>query len=124
MKEICNKIGDSVKKKDLTIKTSGRAVYIGDMKFTDMLYAQVVRSSIAKGKITEIKLPTLPKDYYVVDAKDIPGENVLKVVSSEQPIFSEGNIAYMGEAIMMIVGPDKEKVQKKLQFLIQKKNQF
>jgi len=110
MKEICNKIGDSVKKKDLTIKTSGRAVYIGDMKFTDMLYAQVVRSSIAKGKITEIKLPTLPKDYYVVDAKDIPGENVLKVVSSEQPIFSEGDIAYMGEAIMMIVGPDKEKV--------------
>ncbi|WP_058484971.1 xanthine dehydrogenase family protein molybdopterin-binding subunit [Defluviitalea phaphyphila] len=104
-------ISISVKKKDHEIKTSGRAIYVADMKFEGMFYAKVIRSTIAKGKIKEISLPNIPDNYYIIDAKDIPGKNALKIVESEQPIFSEGNIEYMGEAIMMIVGPDKRKIE-------------
>jgi len=104
-------ISESVKKKDHDIKTSGKAKYIADIKFEGMYYGKVVRSTISKGKIKEISLPNIPENYYIVDANDIPGENALKVVNSEQPIFSEGNIKYFGEAIMMVVGPDKRKVE-------------
>jgi CO/xanthine dehydrogenase Mo-binding subunit len=104
-------ISESVKKKDHEIKTSGSAVYLADMKFENLLYGKVIRATISKGKIKTISLPEIPENYYVVDAKDIPGENALKVVSSEQPIFSEGTIAYMGEAIMMLVGPEKDQLE-------------
>ena len=38
----------------------------------------------------------------------MPGVNLLKVVTSEQPIFAEREVRFVGEAIAMLVGPDKD----------------
>lgn len=104
-------ISESVKKKDHDEKMSGRAIYIADMQFDHMLYGKIIRSTIAHGTIKNISMPDMPDDYYIIDAKDIPGENILKVVTSEQPIFSEGKIEFIGEAILMLAGPDRVKVE-------------
>ena len=101
-------ISESVKKKDHDMKMSGRAEYIADMEFDGMLYGKVVRSAIAYGRLLQITLPSLPEDYYAVGAGDIPGDNRLKVVTSEQPIFAEEAVRYAGEAILMLAGPDKK----------------
>lgn len=100
-------INQSVEKKDHKIKMSGTAKYIADIKFPGMLFAKVIRSSVAYAKITNIKLPKLPDGYSYVDAFDVPGDNRLKVVTSEQPIFATKEVRYIGEAICMLVGPDK-----------------
>lgn len=105
-------IRESVTKKDHGIKMSGYAQYIADMKVEGMLYAKVVRSTIAYGLIKAIIVPELEDGYDVISAEDVPGLNLLKVVTSEQPIFSKEEVRYIGESILMIVGPKKEQVER------------
>lgn len=104
-------IRESVTKKDHGIKMSGYATYIADMKVEGMLYSKVVRSTISYGSIKAIFVPKLEDGYDVISAEDVPGENLLKVVTSEQPIFVKEEVRYLGEAILMIVGPKKEQVE-------------
>lgn len=111
MEENMKDVSVSVEKKDHKMKMSGKAEYIADMKFEGMLYSSFVRSTIAHGYIKAIKVPDLPEGYYAVGAKDVPGSNHLKVISSEQPIFADQEVRYLGEAIMMFVGPDKSKLE-------------
>ncbi len=99
-------ISISVKKKDHDIKASGKAVYIADMKFEDMLYGVLVRSTVSCGEILQVECPVLPAGYFYIDAKDVPAKNGLKVLTSEQPVFAEKQVKYTGEAIAMIAGPD------------------
>ncbi len=105
-------ISEPVKKLDHQMKMSGTAQYIADMKFEGMIFGMIVRSTIPFGKIKSILTPELPKDYYIIGAKDIPGDNRLKVVTSEQPIFAQEVVRYIGESILMVAGPDKEMVAK------------
>jgi CO/xanthine dehydrogenase Mo-binding subunit len=98
-------ISKSVVKKDHIEKMNGTAEYIADVNVTGMLYAQIVRGTKAKAKIIDITIPTLPEGYYTVDYTDIKGSNCLKVVTSEQPIFAENQVNYIGEAILLIAGP-------------------
>lgn len=105
-------ISTSVIKKDHEVKMSGKAIYIADFKPEGMLYATMVRSTISYGKIIKIKLPVLPQGYESVSAEDVPGVNLLKVITSEQPIFANDIVRFKGEPILMIVGPNKEETKK------------
>lgn len=105
-------ISTSVIKKDHEVKMSGKAIYIADFKPEGMLYATMVRSTISYGKIIKIKLPVLPQGYESVSAEDVPGVNLLKVITSEQPIFANEIVRFKGEPILMIVGPNKEETKK------------
>lgn len=105
-------ISTPVIKKDHEVKMSGKAIYIADLKLEGMLYATMVRSTISYGKIIKINLPDLPEGYETVSAEDVPGVNLLKVITSEQPIFAEDIVRFKGEPILMIVGPDKEETKK------------
>lgn len=104
-------ISESVKKKDHDEKMSGQAIYIADMKFDGMLYGVIVRSTISYGKIKNIIIPKMKEGYEVVEGKDVPGENLLRVITSEQPIFTDDIVRYIGEGILMITGPDKKQVE-------------
>ncbi len=104
-------ISESVIKKDHEVKTSGKAIYIADMKLEGMLYGGIVRSSISYGKIKEIHLPDMEEGYWAVGAQDISGSNLLHVITSEQPIFAREVVRFIGESILMIAGPVKEKVE-------------
>lgn len=104
-------ISESVKKKDHDEKMSGQAIYIADMKFDGMLYGVIVRSTISYGKIKNIIIPKMKEGYEVVEGKDVPGENLLRIITSEQPIFTDDIVRYIGEGILMITGPDKKQVE-------------
>ncbi len=103
-------ISDSITKKDHKEKTSGQAQYIADYIIPGMLCAQVVRSEKAHAKIKEIIVPKMQDGYGMIDAKDVP-VNGIKVIKAEQPIFAEQEVKFIGEAILMIVGPDKTQVE-------------
>lgn len=105
-------ISEPVKKKDHDEKMSGRAIYIADMKLDDMLYGVMVRSTISYGKIKNIEFPKMKEGYYIIKGEDVPGENLLKVITSEQPIFADDVVRYIGEGILMIAGPDKNEAKK------------
>lgn len=100
-------ISSPVEKKDHKIKMGGTAAYIADMKFADMLYSKIVRSEAAFATVKEIQLPELPEGYCSVGAEDVPGDLLLRVITSEQPIFAGYEVRFIGEPVLMLVGPDK-----------------
>jgi CO/xanthine dehydrogenase Mo-binding subunit len=99
-----------VAKVDHNEKMSGRAVYIADMKVDGVLYAGVLRSTKPHARIDKITLPPLEDGYTAVDYKDIPGANHVNMVHSEQPLLAEDTVHYIGQPILIIVGPDEKKV--------------
>jgi CO/xanthine dehydrogenase Mo-binding subunit len=99
-------ISISIDKVDNDEKISGQAKYVDDITFEDMLYARTVRSTKAHAKIVHIHVPYLPEGYTLIDYRDISGENYVKMIFEDWPVFSEGIVNHIGEPIMLVVGPD------------------
>ena len=84
-------IGRSVLRKEGIPKVTGSACYIDDMHFPDMLYGATVRSSVPRGRITNIRFePGIPwNEFAIVTAKDIPGENYVALIVNDQPCLAD-----------------------------------
>jgi len=103
-------ISASIKKVDLEDKCSGNARYVSDIRMDNLHYARTLRSTIAKGKITSIAYPKID-GVFVVDASDIPGKNVVKIIFDDQAIFPVNEVTYIGEPIALIVGKNLSDVE-------------
>lgn len=99
-------IRKSVIKADHKIKVDGSAKYIADIKFENSLYAKTLRSEKAKAVIKSIIIPELKDGYYIVEGKDVPGLNKVKIIQNDMPVFSDKEVNYIGEPILLVVGPD------------------
>ncbi len=100
-------ISRSINKVDNEEKATGKALYIDDISPEGVLYAKTLRSSIAKGKIVARRYPELPVGYYIVDCEDVPGENYVKMILDDWPIFADAEVNHIGEPILLVVGADK-----------------
>ncbi|HKL47849.1 MAG TPA: hypothetical protein VJ878_04190, partial [Candidatus Izemoplasmatales bacterium] len=103
-------ISKSINKVDNDVKMSGQADYVADLEMENMLYAMTKRSPIAKGKIIKIDYPELPENYYIIDHKDIQGKNIVKVIFDDWLVFTDKEVNYIGEPLMLVIGPNKEKI--------------
>ena len=101
-------ISKSILRVDSRKKIKGEAKYISDWKFKNLLFAKTVRSIKAKAKILSIELPKIPAGFYVIDKNDVPGVNRMHTVVSDHPIFAEDDVQYIGQPILIVVGPDRE----------------
>lgn len=108
MKDISN----SVNKVDNEEKIKGTAKYIDDLSYEGMLYAKTLRSTVTRGRIIYKKYPKLPEGYYIIDADDIPGENYVKIIFTDMPVFAKTEVNYYGEPIALVIGQDKEVILK------------
>lgn len=79
-----------------------------DLEFQDLLYAKMVRSMRTRGKIVSIDIPKLPEGYFIVDKNDVSGINRVKIIADDQPFFAEDEVNYIGESILLVVGPDRK----------------
>lgn len=104
-------ISKAIKKVDSEEKMAGKAKYINDISYDDMLYAMTLRASEPKGEIVNIEYPKIPKGYTIVDYNDIPGNNFVKIIFEDMPIFAEKEIKYYGEPISLVVGENKAIIQ-------------
>jgi len=111
-------ISKSIKKKDHDSKVSGRALYVDDYVMDGMLYGRLLRSSKAKARISNIIIPELPDGYLVVDNHDIPGENCVQIILADMPVFAEETVEFVGDPILMVVGPDFKEVERILQRIV------
>ena len=103
-------ISDPVVRTDFEEKISAMSRYVDDLTFKDMLYAKTVRSQRTRAKIKNITVPYLDDGYFTVDYKDIPASNIVKEILDDQPFFANGEVNFVGEPIMLIVGKDPHKV--------------
>ena len=104
-------ISKPVKKKDHDVKISGRALYVDDILLDNMLYGRLVRSTKAKARIINVRRPELPDGYFIVDKNDVPGVNRVHIVLDDTPIYAEDIVEYVGDPILMVVGPDINEVR-------------
>jgi CO/xanthine dehydrogenase Mo-binding subunit len=107
---LLNNISIPVDKIDNQEKINGTACYIEDMKLQGMLYAKTFRSDRVRARIKAVHIPPLPEGYFVVDKNDVPGLNRVKIILNDQPFFAEDTVNYIGQPILLVVGPDKEKI--------------
>lgn len=101
-------ISNPIQKIDHRTKVEGRAKYVGDLRLEGMLYAKTLRSAKARAYIKEVVIPSLPDGYWVIDHKDVPGKNRLKVIVDDQPLLAKDQVNYIGEPILLVVGPEKQ----------------
>lgn len=74
-----------------------------------MMHVFTVRSPSARGKIISIDYPQMPRGYFIIQAQDIPGENVFSSFDAISPLLADRRVSYIGEPVALVVGPDPEK---------------
>lgn len=79
-----------------------------------MLTSFLIRSPSPTGKLKSVSISDLPEGYFLFTAEDFPGENTMQINGEQTKIFGHGNIAYMGEPIGIICGPDEYVIQELL----------
>lgn len=103
-------ISKSVVKKDHQPKIDGSALYVGDYPQEGMLHGRIVRSPYARARVVEIKPYALPEGYFTVDHRDVPGINEVHIVKDDTPVYAEEIVEYIGDPVLMVVGPDEQEV--------------
>ena len=82
--------------------------YAGDIYPSRFLYALILRSPFAKGRLVSIECPKLSGGNTLVTAADIPGINQLE--NTCQPILADNRLSYIGEAVALLLGPELAKL--------------
>ena len=102
-------IGKSVPRKEGREKVTGRAKYIDDIKFPEMLYGATVRSSAARGRILGIHFaPGIPwNEFAIVTAKDIPAKNCITLLIDDQPCLADQFVNHAEEPVILLAHADK-----------------
>jgi CO/xanthine dehydrogenase Mo-binding subunit len=101
--------GHSVPRKEGRDKVTGRARYIDDMSFPDMLYGVTVRSSGPRGRIRGIRYGEgIPwNEFTIVTAADVPGKNEIALIEHDQPCLAAEIFNHPEEAIVLLAHPDR-----------------
>lgn len=102
-------ISQSITKKDHIEKMMGETQYIADYVIPGMNHAKIVRAWRPHARIKSVRFPEMETGYFVIDYRDVP-KNGVKIIRSEQPVFAENEVRFIGEAVAMIVGADVIKV--------------
>jgi len=100
-------VGKSINRVDAYDMIRGKAKYIDDLTFPDMLFGITVRSTRQRARIVEIKIPELPEDVVTFTADEIPGDNYVALFKEDQPFLANGIVQYIGEPVLLLAGPDK-----------------
>jgi CO/xanthine dehydrogenase Mo-binding subunit len=102
-------VGKAVLRKEGRDKVTGRAKYVDDLQFDDVLHGATVRSPVARGRISGIRFEDgVPWDeFVVVTAKDIPGKNAVALLEYDQPFLADGVVNHPEEPVVLLAHPDK-----------------
>lgn len=102
-------ISRSIPRMDAGEKISGEARYVSDLDFDGLMHAKTVRSEKPHARIAAVHLPALPEEYHAIGHKDVTGKNRMQTVVSDHPLFAEAEVQYIGQPVLLIVGPDRER---------------
>jgi len=99
-------VGTPVTRVDAVDKVTGTAQYASDLDFTHMLHAALVFPGVAHAELRAVDdsdALSLKGVHAVLTADDIPGENQVGVVDSDQPLLPHSRIRYTGDAVAVVV---------------------
>ncbi len=102
-------IGKSVPRKEGRDKLTGRARYVDDLTFPEMIHGVTVRSAVARGRIRGIHFegPIPWAEFTIVTAKDIPSKNCVALLVEDQPCLADEFVNHPEEPVVLLAHPDK-----------------
>jgi CO/xanthine dehydrogenase Mo-binding subunit len=102
-------IGRSVLRKEGRAKVTGQSRYVDDLFLPGMLHGATVRSRAPRGLIKDIVYGGgLPwHEFTVVTAADIPGANVVALITDDQPYLADTRINHAEEPVVLLAHPDR-----------------
>lgn len=106
-------VGKSMPRKEGLAKLKGEAQYVDDLTYPDMLHGKTIRSTIARGTITEIQFdPAFDWSRVIVaDYRDIPGRNVVALIEDDQPLLVEKEVQHHDEPILLLACKEREALE-------------
>ncbi|NLI13353.1 molybdopterin cofactor-binding domain-containing protein [Pelotomaculum propionicicum] len=114
-------VGKSLDRNDSFLKTTGRAQYTADLKFPNMLYGKLIRSTVAHARIINIdtsEAEKLPGVKAIITAKDVPSMKWgLSPARFDENIFAIDKVLYVGDKIGAVCAVDEETVYKALKLI-------
>lgn len=104
-------IGLSIPRADGPSKVTGAALYADDIRPEGCWYGATVRSKRPHARILAIELdPAFDwTDVALVTAKDIPGDNVLALITEDQPVLCDGLTRHMEEPVALVAAPTRDR---------------
>ena len=97
-------------------KLTGEAKYADDLVFPGAWYGATIRSSDAHARFDGFDLdPALDwSKIAVVTAADIPGENIVSLISDDQPVLVPvgGEIQHQAEPLVLLAAADRETLRR------------
>jgi CO/xanthine dehydrogenase Mo-binding subunit len=104
-------IGTSPPRRDGIDKLTGRSLYADDLRPAGVWYGATVRSTRAHARIRSVqKDPAYDwTDVVVVTAADIPGLNVVSLMTDDQPVLADGLVRHVTEPIALVAAPTRER---------------
>jgi CO/xanthine dehydrogenase Mo-binding subunit len=101
-------IGQSIPRREGRAKVTGQARYVDDLRLPGMLHGVTVRSPSPRGVIRDIRYgPGIPWDAItIVTARDIPGANVVALITDDQPYLAAGRVNHAEEPVLLLAHAD------------------
>ncbi len=91
-------------------KLTGRAIYVDDLVVPGAWYGATIRSTEAHARFLGLDLDP---DFdwtrvVIVTAADIPGDNVIAAIQSDQPVLVTDEIRHHAEPVALLAAADRE----------------
>jgi len=109
-------LGNSVIKKDVADKATGKARYGADYLFPDLLIGKIMRSPVAHARILKIdtsRAATLPGVKAIVTHNDTPRRRIGRWVK-DRPILAWDKVRYIGEPVAAVAAIGEETAEEAL----------
>ena len=103
-------VGRNVVRKDGAAKAAGTARYVGDLTRPGLLHARTIRSTIPCGTIAGIRLDFDTSGFTIVGARDIPGRNVVSLLTDDQPCLADVRVRHVAEPVLLLAHEDPERL--------------
>src|SRR6476620_6439178 len=101
-------VGTNVLRKEGAEKVSGRARYLDDLTFPNILYGRTIRSTIPSGEIAGVRYQFDRRGFTVVDYHDIPGRNLVALIDEDQPCLAERIVRHVAEPLILLAHADRD----------------
>ena len=103
-------VGRNVVRKDGAAKAAGTARYVDDLTRPGLLHGRTIRSSIPCGAITGLRLAFDTAGFTIADARDIPGRNVVSLITEDQPCLADGRVNHVAEPLLLLAHEHRERL--------------
>jgi len=101
-------VGTNVLRKEGADKVTGRARYLDDLSFPNLLHGRTIRSTIPCGEIAAIRCDFDTTGFTIVDSRDIPGRNFVALIEEDQPCLVEHTVRHAAEPVVLLAHADRE----------------